>query len=72
MELHGTIETNLMAAINSSRRLKGHPVHAETISHWTAVLHEARRELSTDDTNTSLGNLVLELEHELADQTTRP
>lgn len=69
MELHGSIRANLAAAINSARRLRGHPVHADTLNHWTAVLGEARRELATDGADTSLRDLVLELEHELADQT---
>jgi hypothetical protein len=67
MKLHGTIEANLLAAINSSRRLKGHPVHADTLHHWTGVLAEARRELATDEANSSLRDLVLQLEHELAE-----
>lgn len=70
MELHGTIEVNLIAAINSSRRLKGHPVHGDTLNHWTDVLGEARRELSLDTTNTSLRDLIVQLEHELAEQPT--
>ena len=68
MELHGTIEANLTAAINSSRRLKGQPVHADTLSHWTAVLSEARRELAANEARTDLRDLIQELEQELADQ----
>jgi hypothetical protein len=69
MELHGTIEANLAAAIDSSRRLKGHPVHVDTRDHWAGVLREARRELSGDESRISLRDLILQLEHELADQT---
>lgn len=68
MELHGTIETNLLGAIQSARRLKGHPVHADTLDHWTGVLSEARRELSADDASNGIRGLVVELELELADR----
>ena len=69
MELHGTIEANLGAAINSSRRLKGHPIHPDTLNHWMGVLREARQELLTDGANAILQGLIVELEQELADQT---
>ena len=69
MELHGSIGLNLAAAINSARRLKGHPVHSDTLKHWTDVLGEARRELTLDETNTSLRDQIVQLEHELAEQT---
>jgi hypothetical protein len=68
MEMHGTVEANLTAAINSSRRLKGRPVHADTLNHWTAVLSEAQRELAADEAGTNLRDLILELEQELVNQ----
>ena len=70
MELHGSIDTTLAAAVRSARRLRGHPIHADTLQHWNDLLHQARRELSTDpakDADT-LKQLVAELETELADQ----
>ena len=70
MELHGSIETNLAAAVRSARRLRGHPIHADTLQHWTELLHQARRQLSADPANDAdtLKQLVADLETELADQ----
>jgi hypothetical protein len=67
MELHGTLSRNLTSAVQSARRLRGHPVHADTIGHWTDLLRHARREIS-DDTDEALLSLILELETELADR----
>ena len=67
MDLHGRIEANLAAAVRSARRLRGHPIHSDTVRHWTALLHEARRRLQDDsgrDTE-SLQQLVADLETEL-------
>ena len=44
-------------------------MHADTLSYWAAVLSEARRELAADEATTNLRELILELEQELADQT---
>ena len=69
MELHGSIEANLVAAVRSARRLRGHPIHADTLQHWTDLLYQARRQLSAgpaNDANT-LKQLVADLETELAD-----
>jgi hypothetical protein len=38
----------LIAAVRSASRLRGQPVHADTIKHWADLLHHARRELSTN------------------------
>ena len=69
MELHGSIEANLFAAVRSARRLRGHPVHSDTREHWTDLLHQARRQLAADPTNgtEALRQLVADLETELAD-----
>lgn len=70
MELHGSIETNLVAAVRSARRLRGHPIHADTLQHWTDLLHQARRQLAAElasETET-LKQLVADLETELADR----
>ena len=53
--------------IESARRLSGHPVHADTLSHWTDLLHHARRELAAGSSEV-LQSLILELESELADR----
>ena len=70
MEMHGTVVANLTSAIASAKRLRGHPVHPDTIAHWSDLLHHARRELSTDQSpdRLALMQLVAELEAELADR----
>jgi hypothetical protein len=42
MELHGSITQNLQAAVESSRRLKGHPIHRDTLAFWSDLIREAR------------------------------
>jgi hypothetical protein len=68
MELHGSTEGNLIAAVRSASRLRDQPVHADTIKHWTDLLRHARRELSTTAALPSepLTRLVAELEGEMA------
>jgi HPt (histidine-containing phosphotransfer) domain-containing protein len=68
MEMHGTVEANLVSAIASAKRLRGHPVHADTIAHWSDLLHHALRELATDQSphRQALMQLVAELEAEVA------
>jgi len=68
MELHGSIVNNLTSAVQSARRLSGHPVHADTLGHWADLLHHARRELA-DGSTEPIQALILELEKELADRT---
>ncbi len=68
MELHGSIAKNLASAVQSARRLKGHPIHADTLGHWRDLLDDARRELAKGSTE-PLQALILELENELADRT---
>ena len=67
MQLHGSTEGNLIAAVRSASRLRGQPVHADTINHWTQLLDHARRELSTNVVSQSepLRRLVAELEVEM-------
>lgn len=69
MEPHCSVETNLAAAVRSARRLRGHPIHADTLQHWTDLLHQARRQLMKDpvDGTETLKQLVADLETELAD-----
>ena len=66
MELHGSIVNNLTSAVQSARRLSGHPVHADTLGYWADLLHHARREMAEGSTE-PIQSLVLELEKELAD-----
>jgi hypothetical protein len=67
MKLHGSIANNLASAVQSARRLKGHPGHADTLAHWSDLLHHSRRELA-EGTKEPILSLILELEKELADR----
>jgi hypothetical protein len=42
MKLEGSIIKNLEAAVASANRLRGHPVHADTLAFWRALLAHAR------------------------------
>ena len=66
MKISGTIESNLMAALTSARRLRGDRVHADTIAHWQGLVRHARRGLQGGiDAGGTVNRLVLELEGEL-------
>jgi hypothetical protein len=70
MEMHGTLEANLMSAVGSAKRLRGHSVHPDTIAHWSDVLHHARRELVANQSSNlpAVTRLMAELEAELANR----
>ena len=68
MDLHGTLATNLTNALQSARRLQGHPVHSDTLEHWRELLDHSRRELANGSMEPIQG-LIAELENELADRT---
>ena len=67
MELHGSIVNNLTSAIQSARRLRGHPVHADTVDHWSELLAHSRQALANDSTE-PIQALMVDLENELADR----
>ena len=67
MELHGTILNNLASAVLSARRLRNHPIHSDTLSHWTKLLHHARRGLAAEPAEPLLRR-ILELEKEIAER----
>ena len=64
MELHGTLVYNLQLALDSARRLRGHPVHRDTLAFWSDLVGEARArraaEAVPDDFNVE--SLIGELE----------
>ena len=68
MQLHGTIEGNLISAIRSVNRLRDRPVHADTLKFWTELIKHARRELASCSAlpPEALRRLVAELELEVA------
>ena len=68
MKLHGSTEGNLMSAIRSASRLRGPPVHPDTLKYWSNLIGHARDELSSRVglPPESLGRLVADLELEIA------
>jgi hypothetical protein len=64
MELHGTIVRNLTSAVQSARRLRSRPVHADTMGHWADLLRHAKREISAGSDELVLP-LISELEKEM-------
>jgi hypothetical protein len=70
MELHGSVEHNLAWAVRSARRLRDHPVHADTLQHWSELLHHARRELTgaLPPSRETIEPLIVALEEELAER----
>ena len=69
MDIHGSIATNLSSAVQSARRLSGHRVHADTLSHWTDLLHHANNHELAAGSSEVFQSLILKLETELADRT---
>ena len=68
MKLHGSIATNLNVAIESAKRLRGSPVHNDTLEFWRDLLSHARAEkriLSKDDA-AAFAPLIGELQSQLA------
>jgi hypothetical protein len=61
MRIEGSIRANLLAAIASARRLRGCPVHGDTVTHWRKLIEHARKDGCEAD-----GELRGELEAELA------
>ena len=70
MELHGSTEANLVAALRSANRLRGHRVHGDTLKFWADLVGHARRELSSSVMlpSDTLIRLVAELELSIEQQ----
>jgi hypothetical protein len=68
MQLHGTIEGNLISAVRSASRLRDRPVHGDTVKFWSELIRHARKELASCAALPSEGvrRLVAELELEVA------
>ncbi len=64
MEVHGSIAQNLRAAVESSRRLRGHPIHRDTLQFWSALIAEARarRAAGEDLDDREVDEAIAELE----------
>ena len=69
MELHGTLAYNLQLALDSSRRLRGHPVHRDTLAFWSDLIAAARASRAAGDAadDTDVERLIAELETAIAE-----
>ena len=71
MDVHGSIAQNLKAAVQSSRRLKGHPIHKDTLQFWLSLVREARSRRAAGDIHecdrSAVDEAIVELEVVLAD-----
>ena len=65
MQIEGSIRANLIAASASAKRLRGHPVHCDTIKYWRQLLDYARK-VSTQPQAEVFGDLMAELETEVS------
>ena len=68
MEIHGSLQSNLEAAILSARRLKGQHVYPDTLAHWVELATYAWREASAKSGPESaiLTRLAADLESEIS------
>jgi hypothetical protein len=69
MELHGSLAPNLQMALDSSNRLRGHPVHRDTLAFWSDLIGEARarRAAGMEPEDRDVGRLIAELETAIAE-----
>lgn len=70
MEINGTINENMRLAVQSARRLKGHPISRDIVRFWSDLLREARARRSREQPSDQieLDQLIAELEIVLADE----
>ena len=64
MRIEGSLRSNLVAAVASARRLRGSPIHADTIDHWRRLLEYGRLN-STQPLCEPVTDVVAEREEEL-------
>jgi hypothetical protein len=65
MRIEGSLRSNLIAAVSSARRLRGSPIHPDTIDHWRRLLEYGRLN-SIQPLCEPVTEIVAELESELA------
>ncbi len=70
MEISDMMNENLRLAVQSARRLKGHPISRDTVRLWSDLVREARSRRSMEERSDQieLDQLVAELEIVLADK----
>ena len=63
MKLDGSLTENLVAAVESVRRHRDHPVYRETVKYWSDLLQHARQVKSGENENLeSIDALLVELD----------
>ena len=69
MEIHGTLAFNLQMALDSSKRLRGHPVHRDTLAFWSELIREARarRAAGVDPDDADVERLIAEVQSAIAE-----
>ena len=70
MEFCGSIHANLRAALQSARRLKGGPVHPDTVEHWAMIVAAAKTPGEALDSYKTR-ELLSDLEREIAERRPR-
>ena len=65
MRMEGTLRANLLAAIASTRRLRGREVHDDTVEYWHRLLDYGRLN-STQPLCEPVTELLAQLENELS------
>ena len=70
MKLHGTLQQNLSAAVRSAQRLRGQPVHEDTLQYWDELRRHARLQMSSGSSpeRNDLEQILVVLESEIADR----
>lgn len=69
MDMHGALASNLQMALDSSKRLRGHPVHRDTLVFWSDLIGEARarRAAGEDPDDPEVERMIAELEAAIAE-----
>ncbi len=67
MELHGKLIDNLKRAVRSAERLRGFPVHKDTLDFWRGLLEHARAEkdLHPDEDALAIADLIGQLQSQV-------
>jgi hypothetical protein len=68
MKLHGSLANNLEAALTSARRLKGHPIHKDTLVFWSDLRAHARvqKNAAGSEVSDATDKLLADLQTELS------
>lgn len=65
MQISGSVHANLRAALQCARRLRGAPVHPDTLDHWNRLLDFAKAGACSEGSYTT-HELISDLQREVA------